>query len=214
VLINARTPCLRALRQLFPRKPPVHGNAPDRLRAVFKAAGRIESDKVFRKLCWRIEHLRNIAVHHTLDRQNDRRPPQVAELFRKFASAIEALDITGHPPSVREQMHEYLIAAIEEVAALSYEERAARSAATAEAREWAEEGRRTAANAQAVVAYWRDYYERQGCCRTPRSAQGVEPPRPGGQDWRVRNRRLAGILARRREGLKCAEALNRCAIAR
>jgi hypothetical protein len=129
VLVTPQTPALRALLGLFPRKPSVHGNPartagratvsqwghPDRLRAVFKAADPIESAAVFCTLCARIHHLRDIVAQHALDRQNDLPPQQEIVRYRKLALDIEKFGITGDPPWLREQMHEHLVAAIEEI---------------------------------------------------------------------------------------------------
>src|SRR5215469_12770431 len=133
MLVNARTPGLRALRQIFPRKPPLPWLPPtviaaraevspperlprqlDPLRAVFGAARPIERDDIFLKLCDALEHLRDLVVHHVLDRQNDLSPQREAALYRELAKVLtdttKALGITGEPRQVREQVHDHLVA--------------------------------------------------------------------------------------------------------
>jgi hypothetical protein len=111
VSTNKRTLGLCALRQLFPPTP----GQPDRLLALLEAVGPIESDDKFLELCDGIEHLRNIVAHHALDRQNDLPPQKEVEQYRNLALAIEALGITGDPPTVREQMRDHLVTGFEEV---------------------------------------------------------------------------------------------------
>jgi hypothetical protein len=42
-------------------------------------------------------------------------PASIDEIFRDLVDAIDDLGITGEPPKVSEYMHDYLVAAIEEI---------------------------------------------------------------------------------------------------
>jgi hypothetical protein len=138
MLVNARTPGLRLVRSMLPRKLPMPWHPPaiiaaraevspperlprqlDPLRAVFATACPIERDDVFLKLCTGLVHLRDVAVHHALDRQNDLSPQREPVLYRDLAKMVadttKALGITGEPRQVREQVHDHLVAAFEGV---------------------------------------------------------------------------------------------------
>lgn len=106
---------------LAPKSPPPERlpRRHDPLRAVFNSAHPIERDDVFLKLCDGLKHLRDLVVHHALDRQNDLSPQREAALYRDLAKALidttKALGIAGNPRQIREQVHDHLVAAFEEV---------------------------------------------------------------------------------------------------
>jgi hypothetical protein len=126
VKVNGRTPSLRRMRQLFPRKLPVPGNPAlsagraavsswgksDPLRAVLKAAGPIKYDGGFRALCRAIERWRDLAG--PLDLRNDLSPQKRAERYRRAADfmAKAQVEIEAVPP---DQAFDDLVAAVEAI---------------------------------------------------------------------------------------------------
>jgi hypothetical protein len=105
-----------ALEQLHKSKRLEKSDKLKKFKNVFRAAGPPQTEAACVGLCKALEHLRDIAAHHALDRQNDLRLQEEVARYRDLALAIKALGITGDPPRVHGQMHEHLVTAIEEVA--------------------------------------------------------------------------------------------------